>query len=127
MVVKADVTFKGPIFDRRKVEKIMGQEFDKILDEAALFGEAAVKNQLFPGPPPHGVVTGFLRESVAGTRIDSLHAIIDAGEVVQGKNVVYANFIEGLYNMFKNAENMINAKNLKEMLAKRIARRLNGR
>ena len=124
MVVKADVTFTGPIFDSRKVEKIMGEEVSKILDEAALFGETAVKTQLFPG---HGVVTGFLRESVAGTRIDSLHTIIDAGEVVQGKNVVYANFIEGLYNMFLNAWQLIQKKNLPQLLAKRIAGRLNGR
>ena len=118
-----DVQFKGVIWSPRKVEKIIGQETEKILDEAAMFGETAVKTQLFPG---HGLITGFLRESVTGTRVDSLHAVIDAGEVTQGKNVVYANFIEGLYSMFLTAWQLIKRKNLPQLLAKRIARRLNG-
>jgi hypothetical protein len=122
-VVNSDVEFKGVIWSPRKVEKIIGQETEKVLDEAALFGEVAVKQQLFPG---HGVVTGFLRESVTGSRVDSLHAIIDAGEVTQGKNVVYANFIEGLYHMFLNAWQLIRRKNLAKVLARRIAGRLNG-
>lgn len=118
-----DVQFKGVIWSPRKVEKIIGQETEKILDEAAMFGETAVKTQLFPG---HGLITGFLRESVTGTRVDSLHAVIDAGEVTQGKNVVYANFIEGLYSMFLTAWQLIKRKNLPQLLAKRIAGRLNG-
>ena len=118
-----DVQFKGVIWSPRKVEKIIGQETEKILDEAAMFGETAVKTQLFPG---HGLITGFLRESVTGIRVDSLHAVIDAGEVTQGKNVVYANFIEGLYHMFLNAWQLLRKKNLPQLLAKRIARRLNG-
>lgn len=118
-----DVKFTGVIWKPRKVEKIIGQETGKILDEAAMFGEIAVKQQLFPG---HGVVTGFLRESVTGTRIDSLHAVIDAGEVTQGSNVVYSNFIEGLYSMFFNAWQLLRRKNLAVLLAKRIAGRLNG-
>ena len=118
-----DVQFKGVIWSPRKVEKIIGQETEKILDEAAMFGETAVKTQLFPG---HGFITGFLRESVTGIRVDSLHAVIDAGEVTQGKNVVYANFIEGLYHMFLNAWQLLRKKNLPQLLAKRIARRLNG-
>tara|TARA_R110000787_G_scaffold57151_3_gene130785 strand:- start:109 stop:480 length:372 start_codon:yes stop_codon:yes gene_type:complete len=123
MAKNIDVEFKGAIFDARKVEKILGQETSKILDEAALFGETAVKTQLFP---THGLVTGFLRESVAGTRVSELHAIIDAGEVVQGKNVVYANFIEGLYSMFRNSWSLIRGKNLPQLLARRVASRLNG-
>lgn len=122
-MVNSDVEFKGVIWSPRKVEKIIGQETEQILDEAALFGEAAVKSQLFPG---HGVVTGFLRESVTGTRVDSLHAVIDAGEVTQGKNVIYANFIEGLYHMFHNAWQLIRQKDMGKVLARRIARRLNG-
>ena len=118
-----DVQFKGVIWSPRKVEKIIGQETEKILDEAAMFGETAVKTQLFPG---HGLITGFLRESVTGIRVDSLHAVIDAGEVTQGKNVVYANFIEGLYSMFLTAWQLIKRKNLPQLLAKRIAGRLNG-
>ena len=118
-----DVQFKGVIWSPRKVEKIIGQETEKILDEAAMFGETAVKTQLFPG---HGLITGYLRESVTGTRVDSLHAVIDAGEVTQGKNVVYANFIEGLYSMFLNAWQLLRRKNLPQLLAKRIAGRLNG-
>tara|TARA_R110000822_G_scaffold63399_3_gene155802 strand:- start:615 stop:983 length:369 start_codon:yes stop_codon:yes gene_type:complete len=122
-VAGTDVQFKGVIWSPRKVEKIIGQETEKILDEAAMFGETAVKTQLFPG---HGLITGFLRESVTGTRVDSLHAVIDAGEVTQGKNVVYANFIEGLYSMFLTAWQLIKRKNLPQLLAKRIAGRLNG-
>lgn len=119
-----EVELTGPIFRSGDVERIIGQETGKILDEAALFGETAVKTQLFPG---HGLITGFLRESVTGARVDSLHTIIDAGEFTQGSNVVYARFIEGLYNMFFNAWQLIRGKNLPELLAKRVTRRLNGR
>ena len=123
MADKTDVKFTGVIWNSKKVEKIIGQETKKVLDEAAQFGEIAVKQQLYPG---HGLLTGFLRESVTGTRVDRLHAIIDAGEVTQGKNVVYANYIEGLYRMFYNAWQLLRRKNLAQLLAKRIAGRLNG-
>ena len=120
-----EVDLIGPIFQARQVERIIGQEIGKILDEAALSGETAVKQQLFPGPPPHGVVTGFLRESITGTRVDSLHTIIDAGQTTQGSQVVYARRIEGLYHMFFNAWQLLRNKNLPELLAKRVTRRLN--
>lgn len=123
MADKTDVKFKGVIWNSKKVEKIIGQETEKVLDEAAMFGEVTVKSQLYPG---HGLRTGFLRESVTGTRVNSLHAVIDAGEVTQGKNVVYANYIESLYQMFANALTAIRQKNLGKLLAGRIARRLNG-
>lgn len=123
MADKTDVKFKGVIWNSKKVERIIGQETEKVLDEAAMFGEVTVKSQLYPG---HGLRTGFLRESVTGTRVNSLHAVIDAGEVTQGKNVVYANYIESLYQMFANALTAIRKKNLGKLLAGRIARRLNG-
>lgn len=123
MADKTDVKFKGVIWNSKKVERIIGQETEKVLDEAAMFGEVTVKSQLYPG---HGLRTGFLRESVTGTRVNSLHAVIDAGEVTQGKNVVYANYIESLYQMFANALTAIRQKNLGKLLAGRIARRLNG-
>jgi len=123
-VVNSDVQLKGTIFNPRKVEKIIGEEIEGMLDEASMFGETAVKSQLFPG---HGLVTGYLRESVSGVRVDSLHAVIDAGEVTQGKNVVYASFIESLYNMFHNSWKLIQRKNLPKLLRTRIAGRLNGR
>lgn len=123
MADKTDVKFKGVIWNSKKVERIIGQETEKVLDEAAMFGEVTVKSQLYPG---HGLRTGFLRESVTGTRVNSLHAVIDAGEVTQGKNVVYANYIESLYQMFANALTAIRKKKLGKLLAGRIARRLNG-
>ena len=121
--VTSTVVFHGPIFNVAATRKIVAEETGKILDEAGLFGETAVKQQLFP---THGVITGFLRESVTGTRVDSLNTIIDAGEFTQGSNVIYARFIESLYNMFHNAWMLIRQKNLAELLAKRIANRLNG-
>ena len=118
-----EVEFRGPIFRAADVERIIGQETGKILDEAGLFGETAVKIQLFP---THGLITGFLRESVTGTRVDSLHTIIDAGEFTQGSNVIYARFIEGMYHMFENAWMLLRRKNLARLLAERVMRRLNG-
>ena len=124
MAKNLDIEFKGAIFDARKVEKIIGQETSKVLDKAALDGESAVKVQLYK--PDHGVVTGFLRESVAGTRVNALTTIIDAGEVLQGSQVVYANRIEGIFSMFRNALQVLKGQNLKQVLARRIAKRLNG-
>lgn len=121
--VTSTVVFHGPIFSSSETKKIIAEEITTILDEAGVFGETAVKQQLFP---THGVVTGFLRESVTGTRVDSLNTIIDAGEFTQGSNVIYARFIESLYNMFHNAWMLIRQKNLPGLLAKRIASRLNG-
>lgn len=123
MVNKTDVEFSGVIWSSREVEKIIAEETADLLDSTALSGEADVKSQLYPG---HGVVTGYLRESVTGTRIDALSAVIDAGEVTQGSNVIYANFIEGLYNMFANTSQRINRMGLGRKLREKIAGRLNG-
>ncbi len=123
MVDKTDVQFKGVIWNPKQVEKIIAEESAQFIDDVVLSGEGLVKEQLYPG---HGVVTGFLRESVAGTRIDALGGVIDAGEVLQGKQVVYANYIEGLYKMFANARQKLNRMNLGKQLRERIAGRLNG-
>tara|TARA_Y100000593_G_scaffold41217_1_gene79126 strand:+ start:1771 stop:2166 length:396 start_codon:yes stop_codon:yes gene_type:complete len=78
--------------------------------DIAVAGGVKVQEQLYSG---HGRVTGFLRSRVAGNTIGNLHIQIDAGEKRFGKNVIYANWVEGIsqrnrtstfkgYFMFKN-------------------------
>lgn len=61
------------------------------LTDVALHGQRLVQEQLYPG---HGVVTGHLRRSIAGSVIAPAMAQIDAGLHQQGANLHYADAVE---------------------------------
>lgn len=91
-MVKVDLSIdiRGTVFEAGMQRGLL-RRMNEGLDEVAKIGEGDVKSQLYPG---HGFVTGNLREAVAGDLIDDLVAVIDAGEHIQGKNIVYAEWIE---------------------------------
>lgn len=92
-----EVKLTGPLFQPGVSRKIVN-EINQALDKVAKVGEGHVKQQLYPG---HGLITGNLRESVAGDLVKDLHAVIDAGEHVQGANVVYAEAVESGRGSFR--------------------------
>ena len=126
MAVK--ITKSGPFFDQPN-EKLAEAIHTGLLD-IAIMGAVKVKEQLYPG---HGRVTAFLRGRVGGSVVGNFQAQIDAGKVQFGKNVVYANWVEGIsqrnktssfkgYFMFKNVYDWLsrNPKESREMIQNAI-------
>tara|TARA_Y100000004_G_scaffold23292_2_gene23651 strand:- start:2663 stop:3052 length:390 start_codon:yes stop_codon:yes gene_type:complete len=88
MSEKVTIKLKGNFFKNPDLKKAI----NKSVAAMALVTEARVKNQLYSG---HGVQTGYLRRSVSGELISDLTAQIDAGAFRQGRNVNYADWVEG--------------------------------
>ena len=91
----------------------------KGLHNMTLVTEGRVKKQLYPG---HGVQTGNLRRAVSGHVKNDFNAQVAAGEFNQGRNVVYASWVEGVsprnritsfkgYKMFEKAKNLLAREN----------------
>jgi hypothetical protein len=116
------VELRGPMFSPnspRKV-KVIIRDGLAILAEA---GAGFVQSQLYPG---HGYITGFLHGSVAGHVVTDLLAIVDAGQLAQGGNVVYARPIEQRYGMFKFGTEKLQAQDMDKIFGEPIAKALNG-
>jgi hypothetical protein len=93
-----------------------------ICTNIALWGEADVKKQLYPG---HGYLTGNLQRSIRGHLVKNIHAKIDP------QNVKYAIYVEkgngrGFrgYRMFAQTRQRINKMNWRKMVDKVIKREL---
>ena len=126
--MSAKITTSGAFFDQ-PIEKLAEAVHRGLLDIATM-GAVKVKEQLYPS---HGRVTAFLRGRVAGSVVGNFQAQIDAGEVQFGRNVVYANWVEGIsqknktssfkgYFMFKNVYDWLsrNPKEAQEMIQNAI-------
>tara|TARA_R100000808_G_C2107593_1_gene122697 strand:- start:521 stop:916 length:396 start_codon:yes stop_codon:yes gene_type:complete len=92
---------------------------NKGIQNMALVTEERVKKQLYKG---HGVLTGHLRRSISGMRTGDLRAQVDSGKILQGANVVYTDWVEGIssrnaissfkgYKMFENAKKELEKEN----------------
>ena len=93
-----------------------------ICTNIALWGEADVKKQLYPG---HGWKTGNLKRSIRGHLVKNFHGEIDP------QNVYYAIYVEkgngrGFkgYHMFANTRKRIKKMNWRKMVDKVIKREL---
>lgn len=125
--VKINIDVDGPMF-RAGIQRGVIEGINDGIDEIMKIGEGDVKKQLYVG---HGFRTGNLREAVAGDVISDLHGVIDAGAHVEGRNVVYAEWIEGIaarnrstrfkgYRMFRNTTAKLNAMPLGEIIVGKI-------
>ena len=85
------ISVSGPMMDAASIDTGIEKVYEQALDLMGLVTEARVKEQLRKGK---GVVTGHLRRSIGGELKDSLTFQVDAGETRQGKNVVYAQWVE---------------------------------
>ncbi len=93
-----------------------------ICTNIALWGEADVKKQLYPG---HGWKTGNLKRSIRGHLVKNFHAEIDPQDV---KYAIYVEKGNGRgfngYHMFAQARQRINKMNWRKMVDKVIKREL---
>ena len=105
----------GKIFKNPKLKDAINRGVSNM----ALVTEERVKAQLYKG---HGVLTGHLRRSISGMLVGDLKAQVDSGKVLQGANVVYTDWVEGIsernkttvfrgYKMFENAKNALEKEN----------------
>jgi hypothetical protein len=105
--INIEIDLKGKIFKKPRTKDAI----KKAINKMTLVTEGRVKKELYPG---HGVRTGYLRRSVSGQVLNDLSAQVDAGEFNQGRNVVYASWVEGVsarnartsfagYKMFEKA------------------------
>ena len=93
-----------------------------ICTNIALWGEADVKKQLYPG---HGYLTGNLQRSIRGHLVRNFHAEIDP------QNVKYAIYVEkgngrgfSGYHMFAQTKQRIAKMNWRKMVDSVIKRRM---
>ena len=132
-LLKGKATITGPLSrDKLRTKKDIIAAANDGLTDLALLGEGYVKKQLYKG---HGVVTGHLRASVSGGLQKDLVAVVDAGEQLQGRNVIYAGWIEtGMrrgrqtafagYGMFKAATATLNRLDFDRFIGKEILAKL---
>ncbi len=85
------VQLSGPMLKAATADAAVKRIYEHALDLAGIVSEARVKKELKKGK---GVVTGHLRRSIAGELKKDLTFQVDAGETRQGKNVVYAEWVE---------------------------------
>ena len=128
---KADIT--GPLSRGRvRIKKDIVSAANDGLTKIALVGEGYVKKDLYRG---HGVLTGHLRASIAGGPKKNLVSVVDAGQMLQGRNVVYAYWVEtGIrrgrqtafkgYGMFKAATAKLQRLDFDKYLGKGIRAKL---
>ena len=132
-MLKGKVDFTGPLSHGKvRTKKDIIAATNSGLTDLALLGEGYVKKQLYKG---HGVVTGHLRASVSGGLQKNLVAVVDAGEQAQGRNVIYAGWIEtGIrrgrqtafagYGMFKAARAKLDRLDFDKYIGKDIIAKL---
>jgi hypothetical protein len=126
--INTEIKLKGKLFDVA-VEKNLLKALNKGVEKMALVTEGRVK-ALTP------VRTGHLRRSISGELVGDVKAQVDAGEFRQGRNVVYANWIEGVSSknarstykgrgMFKTARSVLNNEDKDKYFAEPIQEALN--
>ena len=128
---KANIT--GPLSHGRvRIKKDIVSAANDGLTKIALVGEGYVKKDLYRG---HGVLTGHLRASISGGLRKNLVSVVDAGQMLQGQNVVYAEWVETGkrrgrqtrfrgYGMFKAATAKLNRLDFDRFFAKGIRAKL---
>ncbi len=84
-----EIELEGKLFKNPRTKDAIRKAINKM----TLVTEGRVKKELYPG---HGVLTGNLRRAVSGQVLTDLSAQVDAGEFNQGRNVVYASWVEGV-------------------------------
>ena len=87
-------TYSGPLFDG-DITRRLGKAANRGLQDIATLGQGKVREQLKQG---HGRRTGTLQRSIFGWVFKDLHAKIDAGEKVYGRNLIYSYWVEGVSN-----------------------------
>ena len=91
-LLKAKTKFTGPLSHGKvRTKKDIIAAANTGLTDLALVGEGYVKKQLYRG---HGVQTGHLRASISGGLQKNLVAVVDAGQQLQGRDVIYAGWVE---------------------------------
>lgn len=88
--ISVNLKLTGPLLTGQGGDAIVRGAHDGLQD-VVLHGQRLVQEQLYPG---HGVVTGHLRRSIAGSMIAPMVGQIDAGLHAQGANVNYADAVE---------------------------------
>jgi len=103
-------------------KQLMLKTANDIIKQISLFGEADVKNQLYPG---HGYRYGNLQRSIRGHLVKDLHGQIDPHKVHYAVYVEHGNGrgFKG-YHMFANTQKKINKKNWRRVVDKAIKRNL---
>lgn len=103
-------------------KQLMIKTANDIVKQVALFGEADVKSQLYPG---HGYLTGRLQRAIRGHLVENLHGEIDPS------GVYYAIYVEkgngrgfNGYHMFAKTREKINKKDWGNVVRKAIKRNL---
>jgi len=130
--MKSTIKKQGNFFDHRN--RRFAEALNDSLLDIAVIGATRVKAQLYPS---HGFITGYLKSSVNGGLVKNFHAQIDAGELMKGRNVVYAGWVEGVssrnasssfkgYKMFSNTFKWLKTipKEVKEVMEFHIKEKL---
>ena len=132
-LLKGKATITGPLSrNKLRTQKDIIEAANDGLTDLALVGEGYVKKQLYRG---HGVLTGHLRASISGGLQKDLVAVVDAGKQLQGRDVIYAGWVEtGMrrgqqtafkgYGMFKAATASLNRLNFDKYIGKEILAKL---
>ena len=132
-LLKAKTKFTGPLSHGKvRTKKDIIAAANTGLTDLALVGEGYVKKQLYRG---HGVQTGHLRASISGGLQKNLVAVVDAGQQLQGRDVIYAGWVEtGIrrgvqtafagYGMFKAARAKLNRLDFDKFIGKDIIAKL---
>jgi hypothetical protein len=120
-VIKTEVQLQGQLM-LGVPKEIALRVANDICTNIALWGEADVKKQLYPG---HGYLTGNLQRSVRGHLVRNFHAEIDP------QNVQYAIYVEkgngkgfSGYHMFARTREKIAKMNWRKMVDGVIKRRM---
>ena len=85
-------TVSGSFFEGN-LEQRMVKAVNRGLTDIAIVAQGRVRRELTPG---HGRRTGTLQRSVMGWVYRDLHAKVDAGEKVFGRNLIYSYWVEGV-------------------------------
>ena len=86
--INLQINIKGKLLDIN-ANKNMAKAINKGIEKMMLVTEDRTKART-------PVRTGHLRRSITGQLIGNLSAQVDAGQISQGQNVVYADWIEGI-------------------------------
>ena len=89
----------GKFFEHNRDGRL-NKAFNESLLDIAVLASGWVKEQLVTG---HGFKSGYLKGSVHGGMVKNLHAQIDAGELMKGRNVEYASWVEGVADSNKRS------------------------
>jgi hypothetical protein len=99
-----EIKTEGPLFNKVP-STVVRSIANGIVKNVALFGEADVKKQLYPG---HGVDTGRLRRSISGYLVKDFQGQVDPGSTNYAYQVEHGwDFGKEGYHMFANSRKSI--------------------